>query len=502
MDRLYSLESYEGSVIAAAAIEPKSPAAPLREERDSKLTSLATVISQIAIQLFFIIGSVFIAAAVLPVFLHTIAIPGAAIGTTALAGSFFLRPSNLPPPQQLMVPPLIQPIAPRQISPTLPAELHREAPPRLYNERANCAFNALAHFMEGNPLLSHWFRHPLPPDADMATFERFLAGYNPPDELVAAFRQYVEEQSEYRSSISILFRNFIERHVPSNNHLEFNRIQSIVQSLQSVQAVFASFCAAYDEGIANNRVVATSQELRLAVNRIASASIPPSAHRQVDAAEVMGYIFDLLPASFKMHILERTTYDTQNLPHIDGNRGGRTEKEERPSYLSLCLPKDEESHTLQGLLHNYCCERGYKERRSEDHQNRLYPAETERVFLEAPSALCFQIKRFDFEEPQKRLGRWFWPQSGGRRVKRNDLVEAPDILRIKLINGEEREYRLVSFVNHHGNDLDSGHYTADRRINGRDYHMDDRRVTLVDPVARRAALQEAYLLYYVPVLAQ
>ena len=86
-------------------------------------------------------------------------------------------------------------------------------------------------------------------------------------------------------------------------------------------------------------------------------------------------------------------------------------------------------------------------------------------------------------------------------VKKDTPVQVPDVLPIALANGERREYRLVSFVNHHGSTIESGHYTANRTINGRNYHMSDDRVTLVDRAARDEALRQAYLLCYVPVQA-
>jgi hypothetical protein len=242
----------------------------------------------------------------------------------------------------------------------------------------------------------------------------------------------------------------------------------------------------------------------MAVNQI--APLIPNDHRvQVDAHEVMTYILELLPHDQQMRIQERTTYTVDGHP-IEGNPAGLSQKEERYGCISLSIPEGEANPTLEGLLRHYCDDRTVIERKSVDGQNRPYPAVIERRFLEMPSVLRFQIKRFYNEELPKswltNVLSWVWPKLGYRMVKRDVPVQVPDTLSIAAANGERRQYRLVSFVNHHGPSIGSGHYTADVRVNdARDYHISDEVVNLVDRSTRDALREQAYLFCYVPVPA-
>ena len=275
-----------------------------------------------------------------------------------------------------------------------------------------------------------------------------------------------------------------------------------------LQGAYGKFLTAYNQALQDNLAVvnANSQELRIALNKIAPG-ISASANEQVDAAEAMLYILNMLPHEQKMRI--QTTY------HLDSKMEpppvrNLVEKEEGTAFFTL------EFDPSQSLSPRKCCRRvpppqpprfSLEEmyRKYVDHKNEepytfgnmreigmdgnlhAYPIVRGTVhLLQAPPVLRFQIKRFTFSSPDSLA------------VKIDAPIESPPELEIALASGEKRRYRLASFVHHSGSD-NHGHYTAGRIVNGQKYLISDAKVISVDHPTWEKLLQEAYLLCYLPV---
>lgn len=483
---------------------PFQPVGIYREGLCSKLKALTEIIVQTAIRVLFIAATILMAAAALPLKFHAMVIPVVAFGSTVLAGFFFPQPTRLAPPRFDPLPPLLRPVAPRPIVPAVPAGLAQEAPRPLVNIGQNCAFNSLVHFFESDPVIAQWFRHPLTADMEMPAFENFLAGYQPPAQVVAKFREYVNNPANPRAPIPAMFKAFVDGHVPDNDYATgFRSIKNTYNDLLLLQGPFANFFADYDQAVLENRPVGKSQDLRLALNRI-SETIDPSEGEQMDAAEPLDLVLDLLPHAQKTKVAETYHYDTRGLPPLAGIPDAIGHQEHRHGTIQLSIRENEAATTVDKLLQYYCDDPTVIEKKSVDGKNRPYPTTVRRQFLEAPSVLRFQIKRYINEKLADswltKLKLFFWPDLGQRMVKRDTPVQVPQDLTITLANGERKQYRLTSFVNHHGATPRSGHYTACRIINGRKYLMSDDQVTLEDP-RWDAYLPQAYLLCYLPVQA-
>lgn len=475
-----------------------------REGCCAKLKVLVELIIQTVVRVLFIAASIVMAAAAFPLKIHALVLPVVAVGTTALAGFFFPEP-RLAPARLNPMKPLLQPAAARPIAAAVPPDLIQEAPRPLVNIHNNCAFNSLVHFFQSDPTLAHWFRHPLTPGMDMAAFENFLAGYATPQQVVNHFRQYVNLRAVPHPSVPAMFKEFIDGHVPGPDYAAgFRHIKNTYNDLRLLQGPFGNFFAAYDRAIQDNLPVGTSQDLRLALNRI-TEMVDPSEGVQVDAAEPMNYVLDLLPNAQKLRISEETHYDTRGLSAIAGNPDGVVRKDERHGYIQVAIPENEEAPTLDRLIQLHFDDHTVIERKDVHGKDRPYPTTITRRFEEAPQALRIQIKRFYNQKPPAswltKLKLFFWPELGWRMIKKEVPVQIPQELTISLANGERRQFRLASFVNHHGATIAGGHYTAACIINGRNYFMNDEEVTLPDQPAWDDRLQKAYLLCYLPVPA-
>lgn len=479
--------------IAFASASPSAPCPDLC----AKLKELTKVVVQIAVRVFFILGSILLSAAVLPLHWHAVAIPAVAIGTTALASLCFPSHTHQALSSSLIpLPPLVRPIE----------ALSAEAPRPITNAGNDCWLNSLIHLLESDPAIANWLRHPLTPTMDMAAFGAFLAGYGIPEDAIARFREYVDQQALLRNSILDLFKTFLA----DNQEEAFRHMKSIYDNLLGIQQSFAPFLATYDQAVQNKGHVDTSHALRsnLASQVPSFRSIQPNQRSQMDPAELMTTILDCLPNQQKLHFGESRLYNTEGLPNIQDNSDGVTETEERHGFISLSIGKENTTQTLAQLLQEYCDEQEQLERTAVDGTLRLYPTRTRRVFMIPPPVLRFQVKRFDNElslpqsPPQEgwltSLLAYFWPQPPlvpeWRIVKKDTPIEVPPEITVA-----ERQYRLVSFVNHVGDTPQSGHYTAARIVNGNQYFMNDQYVTLADQSAWDERLRHAYLLCYVPV---
>ncbi len=116
------------------------------------------------------------------------------------------------------------------------------------------------------------------------------------------------------------------------------------------------------------------------------------------------------------------------------------------------------------------------------------------VFIEAPSSLRFQIKRFE-------------PELDGivnrvlRLPSKNDApVDIPPELEIRLQNGSMQKYRLTSLVNCEGTSFGNSRFIAGRIVDGQRYVVDGYQVIPVDRrVWEEQIVPQAYLLLYLPV---
>lgn len=460
--------------------------------------TLAEIVVQTAVRILFIVASILMAASMLPLKFHAAIIPVVAVGTTTLAAFFFPKPVYLGRPHFASLEPLVRPII------VAPPPLAAEAPRPLYNAAHNCAFNSLVHFLESDPTIAQWLRHPLDANIDMAAFENFLAGYQPPAQVIERFRDYVNEVPNPQPSIPTMFKTFIDQHVPEPAYDQaFRAFKINYNDLISIHEPLSRFFAEYDAAVQNNGVVRGSQNLRLTISRV--SAIPNSQYVQIDAAEAMNAILGTLPNAQKTFIRETTRYNTNGLPAILGNPQAFIQQDERHGSIALSIPKNDQTPTLEKLIQNHCNDSEPFKRKGIDGKDRFYPATIERQFLEAPSVLRFHIKRFLNEPPPDswltRLKLKFWPKLPWNMVKKENPITAPEQLTITLANAEQRQYRLTSFIVHHGSSVESGHYTSARILNGQKYLMSDQQVTLADQPTWEQQLQQAYLLCYLPVQA-
>lgn len=435
----------------------------------SKIKQLAELVIQIAVPILFISASILAAAAYFPLNFHAVAIPIIAIGSTYLAGFFFPQPRSVTPPYFDTLFPLIQPI--ETPDGEMPPQF-RDAPRGLGNAYRNCAFNSLVHYLEGDPQIGKWLRNPLPQEIDLEGFEKFLAGYNPPKQLVDDFKAYYYANLQNRTHIPGMFKNFLNDYKGTVDQNARKKIQGIFVNLPLIQETFSAFLNAYDRNVLQNKIVAVdadSQTLRTALSQI-SPAINPSAAITIDAPEVLGFILDTLPDDQKL-LLKRTYH--YNKHGRDLMKASSHSKQELTGFLPLEFDDDDPAPSLKKMLENYCHNTNIDSPR----------VDYETVcFLKAPPVLRIAFNRFTHK------------QNPYRQIKKDNAIDVPSELEIM-----ERKYRLVSFVNHHG-DFIKGHYTAGRIVNGQKFIMDDRKVTPVeDQAAWEEQLRHAYLLCYLPV---
>jgi len=476
----------------------------------ARVKEIALVVAQTAIRVLFILASLLATAAAFPVSFHVIALPIIAMSSTTLAGFFFPDPTLVARPYFPPLPPLLRPAPPLPLPGQIPAVIPQEAPRGLINISQNCGFNSSVHFLESDPITARWLRNLLPANMDMPAFENFLAGYDPKPRLVADFRAFAAANPNPPRPVREVFREFVDRYVPPiADFSAYRKIQEAFQHLQALHEPFSNFFAAYDVALRDNQEVigGNSQALRLALHGI--STIPASEHVQVDAPEPLTYILDLLPDAQKMRIEEAYRYKTAGLPAIAGLPDARSRKEERTNFLTLEFKENEETPTTLDRMFNYYCDHDMEAADPirytgvDGQQHRYTPEHANRRFLEAPPALRFQIKRFYNVPPPKtwysRIAPSWFPGQSWTMVKKDIPVEIPPDFQITLPNGERRRYQLVSFINHHGSSIASGHYTAARIVNGRKYFMSDRTVTQPDQAAWDERLRKAYVVCYLPI---
>ena len=469
---IYSIDSYQ----------PYRPQLSLC----SKLYQVTEIVAQIAVRILFVAASILAAAAMFPLSFHAVAIPIAGFGAAIISSFFF--------PQK------------RQIVAPLPPD----SPRGLHNASQNCAFNSLVHFLESDPQIAHWLRHPLRADIDMAGFQNFMAGYHPTPRLMNDFAAYAAAQNPPRQ-VPSMFTDFLNAYVaPPEERHSFLNIKDVYRDIHLLHRTYSWLLTNYDQAMAENRPsLRGTQALRLAISQI-NPMISDSSLDQEDAPEILASVLNVLPNAHKMKIEVATHYEVGDHPIAD-LPDATSRKVEVDGSFTLALKPGAHTANLEEMFHHYCNEEIDTEssdvsvvRTSADGQQRRYKIDR-RTFriLEAPTALRFQIKR---QAQERELSSWYswiipdwFPVIGERQVKLETPVAAPEEMTITLASGERKTYRLASFINHGGSTPKSGHYTACRIVNGRKYHMNDASVSLIDQQLWEKKLRQAYLLCYLPV---
>lgn len=511
-----------------------------------RLKKTAEVVVQIAIQIFFIAASILTAAAAFPVRFHSILLPLVGLSTTLYSSLFYLFPNPLSedalePHSPLLIAVQADPVVIHPAPQVPPQQLRG-----LVREGNNCCFNSTFQFINSDPQIANWFRAPFTHEIDLAAFENFLASYQPGQQAIARFREYVDQTPHPRPTIPFMFRMFAEQHsdflnvVPQRETWFQNQLtetmnledfehflapchptERLIQGFRAyiaqqprpganIPAQFQAFLAqnpyfkqvrklretfeaiialhqffySYDNGTADARNgigLADSQKLRVALHRL-DPNINRLSNQQEDAGQVLSSLFSLLPPEQHILIQNEVRRNGELAPLQDPLRN---------CYLHLDLIENQPVSQLEQMFRNSC---DYNP--TPDTNIRL-------TFPEAPNALRFQINRFKWIPPQptwwSRRFPAFFSDNPGTPGKVSTPIEVPEEITITLRNGEQKRYRLVSFINHQGESANSGHYIAGRIVNENRYIFDDMQVTLVDPAQWQERLRQAYFLSYLPV---
>ncbi len=450
------------------------------------------VITQLAVRILFIAGSILVTAAAFSTSWHPLVIPLSGTGSALLSAFFYLSSNSNNQPLFPPLHPLTKPMEGKAYD--LPCVLPPDAP-RGYQypkEEMNCAFNAMVHYLDSDPKIADWMRHPLNETVDLGTFRTFLSGYNTPAQLIGDFERYVEEQPHPRLPVPTLFAAFLDSYVPPLEHLNgCNAIREIFRNLQLLASPFNEFFRLNDEALRTKQAISKGnlQELRLALSLV-SRAVPPASNVQMDVNEVILPFFSVLPHHLKMKVERIYQFDRKDMAQIAQLP---EPKQEYLEFLSLNLPSGQPGSSLDQVFRTYCNNPGPEDQERFDiHGNlRKYKVKQEVTsFSEAPSALRFQIMRFAMDHLLKRT------------VKLDAPMDCPEEVAIALKDGRICKYQLTTFITHHGNSQREGHYTIGRIVNGRKYLIDKHRVTPVDPERTELwdeRLRHSYLLSYLPV---
>ena len=475
----------------------------------TRTQEVAVLVTQTAIRILFIMSSILMAAAVFPLSMHGVIIP--LVGCSATLSSAFLFQESNDGPWFGELPPLLKPAVPQENG-QMPADFPVDAPRPLKNRgTCNCQLNSIVSMIESIPQVAHWVRHPLRDDVDQAGFDQFLAGYNVPAQVVADFTAYVNLQPHPRPTIPDLFETFLNYQNDPNGYqpapadrFGFNKIKLIYENLRILSPALARFFGAYDEALQGNlaEVGLTTQVIRVALNKI-NDRISANPCVQIDAAEPLTYIFDLLPDHLKMSV--ETTYNLKmdGLPPL---LEARAPTQERVTFFTLEFDDHDANPNLTAIVQNYMTNEGNIEPvRSVgiDGAVHSYPVRNRSVsLLEPPPYLIFHLKRFRYEEPPQswvtKILSSIFRRLNPQFIKKDAPVSSPNELEINTVAGPRR-YRLASFVNHIGKTCNSGHYVAGREVNGQKYFASDEEISFLDQGGWDSMHRNAYLLCYLPV---
>lgn len=459
------------------------------------------VVSQLAIRVLFIVANIAMATLFPPAW-HWLVVPIVSVGATAMAALFF-------PQHRTVLSRPFQPLAPEGFPrdvPLWPAHYPDLSPVGYRNESNDCAFNAIAHFVDSDPIMAEWVRHPIQA-MNVEEFCAFLGTYLVPDEWIVQFRTFAEGHLQPAP----LFPAFLDQYQPQEGERQQVReLKDRFKALLQAHEALAQFYQANDAARAERHRVseANPSSLRRALNRV-SAQIDPNPRVQTDASEILGVICNLLPPGQWPQVQTQYHLRTEGLPLL--TQGENLPRQSSSPLLQLHFPSGSSQMTLENLIQRFQNRQTSSGEgasyRGIDGQMHQYPIEREEnSFLTAPESLRFQLVRMSFERPpESGLNRWLprlCPRSPSRGVKNDTRVQMPDEIGIRLATGEECRYRLRSFVTHDG-DYGGGHYTSGEIRGEHRFIEDDSRVTLVEGLAHqdrwRSNLEQAYLVCYVRV---
>ncbi|MDE3048049.1 MAG: ubiquitin carboxyl-terminal hydrolase, partial [Verrucomicrobiota bacterium] len=472
-----------------------SPAAPVQQASASCCTilyDLAEGIAQIAIRALYVFAQVFIAAAILPISWHWLALPAVAIGSIVLAGFFFPRFRMLASGAYAG-----SAVRPLNANTLHPATYPDGSPVGYARLERNCAFNATAHFLDSDPLIAAWMRQKAVPDAiDLPGLIQYLTERQMPAEAIQAFQEYVAAQPP-GSSMPELFDRFIRQYqCPATLEAA---VRPIANAFRFFQFVLPQFYQQNDEAVAARRALSPgkSETLRASMSAI-TAAISPNNGEETDAGEICDAILAFAPDELKVHTERTYRFNLQGLPEMLERR---LPFQERSALLHLPLNRN----IVNGTPLTALMQRFFDDPESESHRYRgvdgvdhNYPVDrVETRFVEPPCALRFQLKRFAFEQPKPSccpLFSCFASPGGG--VKLDTKIECPDEISLTLQDRRVCRYRLASFVTHLG-PYERGHYVSGEVRQGRKFLQNDSLVTLVETPEHQALwndqLQSAYL---------
>lgn len=472
-----------------------APVASDSSRRLHEVSLIAQAACQLAVRVLFIGVNIWMATLFPPAW-HWLAVPIAAIGSTAVAAFFY--PPQLTGGVRAEYPRILGMFPGAE--PVWPAHYPEDSAVGYRNAGNNCAFNAVAHLIDSDPMLAQWVRHPIR-EMDLETFVQFLRTYEVP--WIDAFRAFVAG----RPQPALLFLPFLAQ-FREGEARRIAELQDLFGKLLQVHPVLANFYRANDEAILARQSISQGRTatLRAALSAI-SFTISPNPHVQEDAPAILDVISSLLPPHMKSEVEIQRHVRTQGLPALQA--GENLPRRETMGTIQLHFAEGDVRPTLEALIQRYHNqERGDACRyQGVDGNTHSYPLErTETRFLTAPDSLHFQLVRMGHERPPESwLNRWLprlFPPLAWRGIKRDTPVQAPEQITIRLATGEERQYQLRSFVTHQGG-FGDGHYVSGEIRGNHQFLENDSRVTLVENEAHRtrwqSCLEQAYLLCYVRV---
>lgn len=484
---------------------------------EQKLVIQAVV--QIAVRIFFVFSVIFMTAAIFPLSFSAVVLPLFGVGAAMFSAFFFHL--DVSDSRRLIEPelPLLEPMeeARMHFMAPLPAPFQAQLPVRgLYRQGMNCWLNSDLQWMDCDPHVAGWLRTPIPEDLEL--FMQYLERYDIPEEWKVQFRNYRLHLNP-PLPVSIAFEQFLHTINPGeatppwkNFYLQF---RAIYRDLLILQPYFSLFMGIYDQAAQHNLPIVNgnSQYLREVLSRL-SPHIDPSPYLQMDAAEALTKILDLLPNRLKVHVREYNHYRVDGVTPMLGNPLGITEKEQYQWGFQLEINKNEPQNDLLRMFNAHCNETREVPNRNEwvtqsnihNESQRYQPIRRRFEILEHPTALRLQIKRFEsIRAPTSWLTKvvpnW-WPGMGWRSEKLHNPVAIPRTFPLRRQDGQVRNYQLTAFIVHLGETPNSGHYIAYRKLmlNGAPayFRLDDHVVTQIDPLTWERESAQAYLVDYLP----
>jgi hypothetical protein len=325
----------------------------------SYLASQAEVIAQFAIQVLFITVVTFMAAALIPLTAQAVGLPIIAGATGLLAGNFFQTPSSNEPKA-------------------------KGTPPGIKNtDGLDCCFNASAHFLAKNPNFLNWLAGFSP----QMTVDEFAASFDETLSLTKAMTDFkawlANQQQPQIKPVLELFATFLDTSADPKH----KEAKNLYPKIRNLITVLQNYFKNYENAMKGTKWISNcnSNELRTAMHALHPKDI--GLKHQLDAHEIIQKILGYLPSKGRI-VIEKTAI-------CEGGYEG-SQKEE---YDFIPLDMDQplgKNLSLAALAENYYNYHEGSDVYITDPNNNSYKVvKCKRTFIEAPSSLCFQIKRFN-----------------------------------------------------------------------------------------------------------